>query len=293
MTHKKIIIGTRGSPLALIQAQLVEVLLLPHQCTIRSITTRGDQILDQPLSSFGGKGLFCKEIDKALLNYSVDIAVHSAKDMPTTLPEGLKIGAILEREDPRDAWVSPVGLLLKDLPENAYVGTASLRRKVQLLQQHPTLKIDILRGNIPTRLEKIKIKSMHGTLLAVAGLKRLEKTNIITEILSTKTMLPAVGQGAIAILCRQDDQDITKLLSPLNHIDTSTCLSAERHMLKLLDGSCTTPIAGFAYIKNNCLTLEGLLATNYGGKVVRHTAQNNNPIVLGETVAMALLEKIR
>ncbi len=293
MENKKIKIGTRGSPLALIQAQIVARLLAPHMTEIISLTTRGDQLNDQPLSALGGKGLFCKEIDHALLEGRIDIAVHSSKDMPTVLPDGLKIGAVLERGDPRDVWISPTHTSIAQLSQGEKVGTASLRRKAQLLANRPDLEVCILRGNIATRLEKINAQGLGGTFLAFSGIERLGRMEVATEVLSTAEMLPAVGQGILAVMCRDNDADLTQILAVLNHEVTHACFLAERHMLKILEGSCKTPIAGFASIYEGKLTLEGLLSTEDGRHIVRTKISCNDPVELGQVVASELQSKFK
>lgn len=254
-TSQPLRIGTRGSPLALAQANLVrERLSAAHEglqgagSEICIIKTTGDQILDRPLAEVGGKGLFTKEIEEALLEGRIDLAVHSMKDMPTVLPDGLDIPCLLEREDPRDAFVSPKAAALWDLPEGAVVGTASLRRQAQILRRRPDLKVINFRGNVQTRLRKIEAGEADATLLALAGLKRLGLTGAATGVIPLDDMLPAVAQGAIGIECRAGDDRVLEFLVALNHPATRTCVAAERAMLEVLDGSCRTPIAGLAQL---------------------------------------------
>jgi len=258
-------IGTRGSPLALAQASMVRALLAsahgldPAMVEVMTIRTSGDRIVDRPLSEAGGKGLFTKEIEEALLAGDVDLAVHSAKDMPTVLPDGLMLAACLEREDPRDVFISRKAKTLAALPQGAKVGTASLRRQAQVKRLRPDLVVENLRGNVETRLRKLDDGVVDATLLALAGLKRLGLADSATALLDTGEFLPAVGQGAIAIETRQNDETTRAALAPIDHRETSIALSCERAFLAMLDGSCRTPIAGHATISNNRLTFRGLI----------------------------------
>lgn len=255
----KIIIGTRGSKLALWQAEWVKSKLqrlYPElKVELNKIKTTGDKILDVPLAKVGGKGLFVKEIEEALLRNEADIAVHSMKDVPTEFPDGLHLGAICKREDPRDAFISGVQNLkfkiqnFKELPEGAKVGTSSLRRSCQLLNIRPDLRIVQLRGNLDTRLKKLDEGQFEAIILAAAGVKRLGWSDRITEILSPEICLPAIGQGAIGIECRVNDRFINDLIAPLNHRETAICVLAERAFLKRLEGGCQVPIAAFARIE--------------------------------------------
>ncbi len=245
-------IGTRGSPLALAQAHEVRRRLakahgLPEsEFDVVPITTSGDRIQNRPLSEAGGKGLFTKEIEEALLGGSIDLAVHSAKDMPTILPDGLVIAAYLPREDVRDAFISPRHASLDALPAGATVGTSSLRRQAQVLRGHPHLRVAGLRGNVETRLRKLEAGDADATLLACAGLNRLGLQHRITAPIDTGIMLPAVAQGAIAIEIRAADEATAALLGAINHQETALCVTAERAFLARLDGSCRTPLAGLA-----------------------------------------------
>jgi hydroxymethylbilane synthase len=257
-THKKYRIGTRGSPLALAQAyetrdRLIQAhpdILSEMDLEIVVIKTTGDQIQDRALSEVGGKGLFVKEIEEALFREDIDLAVHSMKDMETVLPDGLIIECILPREDPRDAFISANGISLADLPSGALVGTASLRRQAMILNYRPDLKVDIFRGAVDTRLRKLKDGLADATLLAMAGLKRLEKEDVITHVLEKEQMLPAVAQGAIGIECRENDHRLRDLLSAINHPESNLRIRTERAMLAVLDGSCRTPIAGYAELQS-------------------------------------------
>lgn len=251
----KLRIGTRGSPLALWQAEEVRRRLLAAHADLRAgdvelvrITTTGDRIRDRALASMGGKGLFTKEIEEALADGLIDLAVHSMKDMPTVLPAGLAIACLLEREDPRDAFMCNIARSIQELPPGAVVGTASLRRQAQLLYRRPDLEVVTFRGNVGTRLEKLDRGEVAATFLAHAGLKRLGMTERITALIEPEEMLPAVAQGAIGIEVRVDDERTQSLLVPLHDGVTADAVAAERAMLAALDGSCRTPIAGLALI---------------------------------------------
>lgn len=250
MTDRNLKIGTRGSPLALIQAEEVrDRLIAAHQglrVEIVEISTTGDRIQDRTLAAIGGKGLFTKEIEQSLFDSTVDIGVHSAKDMLTEFPAGLVLGPILAREDTRDALISRDGQGLDELDSGAVIGTASLRRQAQVLARRPDLKVIPFRGNVQTRLRKLEEGQADATLLAVAGLNRLERADLISEALDVDVLLPAVGQGAIALEMRADDDATAQLVGILNDERTNIEVSAERALLAELDGSCRTPIAGLA-----------------------------------------------
>lgn len=260
-----LVIGTRGSPLALAQAhETQDRLVAAHGFTVEHlplsiIKTTGDAIQDRPLSEAGGKGLFTKELDIALLNGSIDLAVHSAKDLPTVLPEGIAVAGYLPREDVRDAFISRRYASLKDLPEGAVVGSASLRRQAELRRLRPDLKVTLLRGNVQTRLAKLDRGEVDATLLAMAGLRRLGMTDHVTAILDINEFLPAVGQGAIAITIRTGDERVRAALRPILDAPTGHALAAERAFLTVLDGSCRTPIAGHARIVGSDLEFRGLV----------------------------------
>ena len=265
MKKKKVVIGTRGSKLALWQAEWVksELIKLNPDLTIElnKIKTTGDKILDVPLAKVGGKGLFVKEIEEALLRGEADLAVHSMKDVPTDFPKGLYLAVICKREDPRDAFIAPMqnGKFkiqnFKNLPHGATIGTSSLRRSSQLLSIRPDLKIMQLRGNLDTRLRKLDEGQFDAIILAAAGVKRLGWANRITETIEPSISLPAIGQGAVGIECRIDDEFINKLIAPLNHNETSVCVRAERACLKKLEGGCQVPIAAHARIIRNTPSL--------------------------------------
>lgn len=268
-------IGTRGSPLALAQAREVQRLLvaahgLDEEIDIVVIRTTGDRIQDRPLSEAGGKGLFTKEIEEALLDGSIDLAVHSMKDMPTVLPEGLTISAMLPREDTRDAFISAKWQSIEALPQGAVIGSSSLRRQAQLKRLRPDLQVINFRGNVETRLRKLADGTVDATLLAVAGLKRLGLTDHITAPISLDAMLPAVAQGAIGIETRFDDDDTMSLLAPLNHEATALCVTAERAFLARLEGSCRTPIAGLGTLDGGRFTFRGEILKPDGSE--SHTA---------------------
>ena len=258
MAQASITIGTRGSPLALAQAHLARAALatahpdLPAAAiAIAVIKTSGDRIQDRPLAAAGGKGLFTKEIEEALLDGRIDLAVHSMKDVPTRLPDGLEISCLLAREDPRDALICRRAPDLAALPAGAVIGTASLRRQAQVRRRRPDLKVAILRGNVETRLAKLADGVVDATLLAYAGLRRLGLTAHVTVLIEPTEMLPAVAQGAIGIEHRRADDRMAALLAPLNDPPTATCIAAERAFLAALDGSCRTPIAALAHLDDD------------------------------------------
>lgn len=255
----KIVIGTRGSPLALAQAHETRERLQAAHAELRGedaiaievIQTTGDMILDRPLSEIGGKGLFTKEIDDAQLDGRIDLAVHSMKDVPTWLPDGLTLPCVLPREDVRDVFISMKAKSLGELPKGAVVGTASLRRQAQIKARYPHLQVETFRGNVQTRLKKLADGVVDATLLAHAGLRRLGREDVITDVISEDDMLPAVAQGAIGITCRADDEKMLAYLAPLNCADTHTQILAERALLRVLDGSCRTPIAARATLQGD------------------------------------------
>jgi hydroxymethylbilane synthase len=294
-------IGTRGSPLALRQTNMVIAALVATHPKLGQgnavqtvvIKTTGDRVQEVVLAALGGKGLFTKELDEALLAGTIDLAIHSMKDVPTFLPPGILLSAILEREDVRDVLVSKKAKSLAELPKGAVVGTASLRRRAQLLMRRPDLSVVPLRGNVDTRIAKIAAGEADATLLAYAGLKRLGKAEAAVEILSTDTILPAVGQGALAVTWREGDKRTTTLVEPLVDAATQVAVRAERAMLAVLDGSCQTPIAGLATVDGKILTLNGLLAHPDGTEHV--AASGTGPVAeaepIGQRVANELLLK--
>jgi hydroxymethylbilane synthase len=299
-SNKLLRIGTRGSPLALAQAKMVrDQLRTVHdlaedEVTLAVIKTTGDKVLDRPLADLGGKGLFTKEIEEALLGDHIDLAVHSMKDMPTAYPEGLDVPCILVREDPRDAFLSPRASGLAGLAEGAVVGSASLRRQAQILNQHPGLKVVTLRGNVQTRLAKLERGEVDATLLALAGLKRLGLAGTETAILEIDEMLPAVAQGAIGIECRTGDDRVRGRLAALHHEDTATCIAAERAMLTALDGSCRTPIAGLARLDaSGGIHLRALVASPNGRLMHRaeRTGDAGDAVAIGADAGAELLAR--
>ncbi len=291
-------IGTRGSPLALAQARELRARLIAsgiaaEHIEVRIIRTSGDAIQDRPLAEAGGKGLFTKEIEEALLRGDIDLAVHSAKDMPTQLPDGLVLAAALPREDVRDVLICRSAKNLQDLPAGAVVGTASLRRQAQVKRLRPDLSVINFRGNVETRLRKIAEGQADATLLALAGLKRLGLTETATCILSTDDFLPAVGQGVIVIETRADDARTRAALAAINDDTAATALAAERAFLAVLDGSCRTPIAGHATIDAGRLSFRGLIARPDGSEVLE-TARAGAPAdaaVLGADAGRELRDR--
>ncbi|GBG88810.1 hypothetical protein CBR_g48425 [Chara braunii] len=275
-------IGTRGSPLALAQAYQTRDRLKQSHPELREegaieivvIKTTGDKILNQPLADIGGKGLFTKEVDDALMSSEVDIGVHSMKDVPTYLPEGMILPCNLPREDVRDAFICPTVSSLAELPAGSLVGSASLRRQSQILHKYPSLKVVNFRGNVQTRLKKLSEGVVAATLLALAGLKRLDMADTATSILSTDDMLPAIAQGAIGIACREGDEVIERYLASLNHEDTRLAVACERAFLAVLDGSCRTPIAGLAVrTEDGGCSFRGLVASPDGKRVLETSRQ--------------------
>ncbi|MGA7458034.1 MAG: hydroxymethylbilane synthase [Methyloceanibacter sp.] len=272
MPPRPLLIGTRGSPLALWQARHVWALLLKAHglgegdVGLSVIATSGDRLKDKPLRDFGGKGLFTKEIDEALLRGDVDMAVHSMKDLETDLPAGICIAAILPRADVRDAFISAKAPSLAELPTGSVVGTSSLRRSAQLKRFRPDLRVIDFRGNVETRLKKLAEGQADATLLALAGLERLGLAAHATSTLSTEEMLPAVAQGAIGVTCRSDDAKTSALLAALNDAGSATAVACERAFLARLDGSCKTPIAGLAEIEAGMLRFRGLILAPDGSE---------------------------
>lgn len=292
----RIVIATRQSALALWQAEHVkarlEALHPGLEVALLGMTTEGDRRLGSSLAKIGGKGLFVKELEAALLSGEADLAVHSMKDVPVNLPEGFVIAAIGAREDPRDAFVSGRHASLEALPEGAVVGTSSLRREAQLRARLPGLRVEPLRGNVQTRLRKLDEGQYDGVILASAGLKRLGLGERITALLEVEESIPAVGQGAIGIECRAGRADVAALLAPIAHAETAWCVSAERALSRRLSGSCTTPLAAFARIEGGAARISALVATPDGRRVAR--AEESAPWsaggaeALGEAAAAAL-----
>ncbi len=291
--------GTRGSPLALAQAHEVRQRLeVAHGLgrlafEVRAIKTSGDRIQDRPLAEAGGKGLFTKEIEEALLAGEIDIAVHSMKDMPTELPAGLTIQCLLPREDVRDAFICAKAKTLAELPAGAVVGTSSLRRQAQVKHARPDLTVVPMRGNVETRLRKLADGAADATLLACAGLKRLGLADRITAAIPTDQMLPAVAQGAIGVEMRADDAAMAELIAPINHQPTALAVAAERAFLAKLEGSCRTPIAGLAELVGDRLVFRGAILTPDGSQchAARREGRPEEAIKLAEDAAAELLAK--
>ena len=288
-----ITIATRESPLALWQAHFVEAELKRHhpgiEVKLLGMTSRGDQLLDKPLYKVGGKGLFVKELETALLDERADIAVHSMKDVPMELPPGLTLGVICEREDPRDALVGLTSF--DDLPEGARLGTSSLRRSCQVMQRRPDLKIGFLRGNVNTRLAKLDAGEFDAIILACAGLKRLGFDDRIGAAIDEDFLLPAGGQGAVGIEYRETDSRVAELLAPLAHEETSRRVIAERTVVRRLDGGCDVPIASFAVAEGDSLWLRARVGSPDGKTVIVSEARGSEPEALGLEVADALIAK--
>jgi len=274
---RELVIGTRRSKLALWQAEWVHARLRELEpelaVSLKRIKTTGDKILDTPLASIGGKGLFVKEIEEALLRGEIDLAVHSMKDVPTRLPAGLEILAIPEREDPRDVLITRNKVSLARLVPGSRIGTSSLRRQAQLLHYRPDLSIQILRGNLDTRLRKLEAGEYDGIILAAAGIKRLGWSDRVTEYLSPDVCLPAIGQGALALEGRTDDGFVREVVARLDHHPTRIAVTAERAFLERLEGGCQVPIAAHAAITNGTLTLSALIAGVDGRRLVRDSVQ--------------------
>jgi hydroxymethylbilane synthase len=294
-TTRNLRLGTRGSALALWQANWVKAALEEKHpglfVELTLIKTTGDKILDVPLAKIGGKGLFTKEIDEALLGERVDVAVHSLKDVPFQLPDGIELAAVPLREDGRDAFVSN-GPKLRDLPSNATIGTSSLRRQVQLRHHFPALNLRVLRGNVDTRLRKLEGGEFDGIVLAVAGLKRLGYEARITEILDENIMLPAVAQGALGIVCRSRDSDTQKLVSTLEDPTSRLCVTAERALLRALGGSCQVPVAGKAVLNGDLLRIEARIANLDGTQMLSESLVGpaSQPAQLGLALGQKLMD---
>ena len=294
-------IGTRGSPLAMAQAYETRRRLMEEfpelteegAIEICVLKTQGDMILDKSLMELGGKGLFTKELDTALLGDEVDICVHSMKDVPTWLPEGTVLPCNLPREDTNDAFIHKDGSVttIAELPDNSVIGTASLRRQAQLMAQNPTLKCVNFRGNVQTRLRKLSDGVVDATLLAIAGLKRMDMDDCATAVLDWDEMLPAVAQGAIGIQCRSDDERSLKYIDALNHPDTKACVDCERAFLEALDGNCKTPIAGQARIIDGKIKFKGLIAMPDGSQ--KFETESEGEIADAAKIGRAAGEKVK
>lgn len=291
----KIVIGSRGSKLALWQSEHIAARLRALHAglsvEIRRITTMGDKILDVPLAKIGGKGLFTKELENAMLDGTIDLAVHSLKDMPTQLPEGLMLAAVTEREEPYDALVSPRFKTLAALPQGAIIGTSSLRRQAQLLAVRPDLQVRSLRGNVDTRLSRVEDGTFDAVILAAAGLKRLGFGDKITQLLPPSVSLPAVGQGALAIESRADDAFTQALLQGLDHEETRLAVTAERAFLRTVEGGCQVPVGVHATLNGDELHIEALIAALDGQTVLRDaaTGASGQADALGRQLAERML----
>lgn len=292
---RKIVVGSRQSALALTQTNWVIERLkafgLPFEFEVKKIVTKGDRILDVTLSKVGGKGLFVKEIEQALLDGEIDMAVHSMKDMPAALPPGLTIGCVPKRVDVRDVLISEDNQPLDKLPSGAIVGTSSLRRAAQLKAFRPDLVIEPIRGNIDTRMRKLKEESFSAIILAAAGLERMQWNGNITEFLPVEISLPAVGQGALAIECRADDAELLALLDKLNDKDTALAVKAERAFLRTLEGGCQVPIAAHATVTEDKVSLTGLVADPDGHTILKENMESDDPEALGVNLAYKLKEQ--
>jgi len=285
-------IGTRGSQLALFQANWVKDQLgkaYPDlNVTLIKIKTTGDKIQDVPLAKIGGKGLFVKEIEESLLQKKIDLAVHSIKDVPTEFPQGLHLSAITKREDPRDVFISRDGRTLKNLPAGAKIGTSSLRRQAQLLHFRNDFELIPLRGNLDTRLKKLRTMSLDGIVLALAGVRRLGLEETVTEIIPADISLPAIGQGALGIETRMDDKDVEGQIRFLNDRDSSISVTAERAFLKKLEGGCQVPLAAYARPTGKTLHIDGLVGSIDGKRLIRHHVEG--PVENAESLGIELAE---
>jgi hydroxymethylbilane synthase len=286
-------IGSRGSALALWQAEHVKERLgtLGHEAVIHVITTTGDRVQDRRLEAVGGKGAFLKEIEEAMLAGDVDLAVHSLKDVPTALPAGLRLCAVLERADPRDAVLSRSGLGLKKLGAGARVGTTSLRRRAQVAALRPDLVLEDLRGNVDTRIRKLREGICDAILLAVAGLERLGRLAEATEILEPEVFLPAPGQGAITLECREDDRAVATVVAALDHGPTARAVAAERALLAGLHGGCNVPLGAYAVEEDGALRLTAFVARPDGSGLLRGQARDTDPSRAGAALAEQLLAR--
>jgi hydroxymethylbilane synthase len=294
---RKIIVGSRRSKLAITQTNWVieqlKNLGLPYEFEVKEIVTKGDVVLDVTLSKVGGKGLFVKEIEQALLDKEIDMAVHSMKDMPAILPEGLTIGCTPKRVDPRDVLISKDNVPLNELKEGAILGTSSLRRSAQLLALRPDLQVKWIRGNVDTRLQKLKDEDYDAIILAAAGLKRLGwSDDVVTEYLGEDVCIPAVGQGSLSIECRVDDHDLLEALNKLNDEVTRRCTDAERTFLHGLEGGCQVPIAGYAKLtKNDEIELTALVGSKDGKTIVKEVVVGTDAVMVGKEAVEKLAAK--
>lgn len=294
---RKLVVGSRRSKLALTQSkQFIDKLkaIDPSlEIEIKEIVTKGDRIVNQQLSKVGGKGLFVKEIQNELFNNDIDMAIHSLKDVPSIIPEGLTLGCIPDREIPFDAYIAKNHVPLEELPKNSIVGTSSLRRGAQILSKYPHLKIKWIRGNIDTRLNKLETEDYDAIILAAAGLKRMGwSDDVVTTYLDKDTLLPAIGQGALGIECRSNDIELLELLQKVHNNEVANCVTAERTFLASMDGSCQVPIGGYANYNNNYeIEFTGLIMTPDGKERYEHTEVGTDPVKLGNRVSEILKEQ--
>ncbi|MDU3989043.1 MAG: hydroxymethylbilane synthase [Staphylococcus sp.] len=294
---RKLVVGSRRSKLALTQSkQFIDKLkaIDPSlEIEIKEIVTKGDRIVNQQLSKVGGKGLFVKEIQNELFNNDIDMAIHSLKDVPSIIPEGLTLGCIPDREIPFDAYIAKNHVPLEELPKNSIVGTSSLRRGAQILSKYPHLKIKWIRGNIDTRLNKLETEDYDAIILAAAGLKRMGwSDDVVTTYLDKDTLLHAIGQGALGIECRSNDIELLELLQKVHNNEVANCVTAERTFLAAMDGSCQVPIGGYAnYNNNNEIEFTGLIMTPDGKERYEHTEVGTDPVKLGNRVSEILKEQ--
>ncbi|MBL7565085.1 hydroxymethylbilane synthase [Staphylococcus saccharolyticus] len=294
---RKLVVGSRRSKLALTQSQQFIDKLKEVDPTleieIKEIVTKGDKIVDKQLSKVGGKGLFVKEIQHELFNKNIDMAIHSLKDVPSIIPNGLTLGCIPDREVPFDAYISKNLTPLSELTEGSIVGTSSLRRGAQILSKYPHLQIKWIRGNIDTRLKKLETEDYDAIILAAAGLRRMGwSDNIVTTYLDKDILLPAIGQGALGIECRSDDEELLELLSKVHNENVAQCVTAERTFLSEMDGSCQVPIGGYATMNSDKqIEFTGLIMTPDGKERYEHTIQGTNPVKLGKEVSRVLKDQ--
>lgn len=294
---RKLVVGSRRSQLALTQSrQFIERLKAVQpdlEIEIKEIVTKGDQIVDRQLSKVGGKGLFVKEIQNELFSKEIDMAIHSLKDVPSVLPDGLTLGCIPDRENPYDAYIAKNHVALKDLPDGSIIGTSSLRRGAQILAHYPNLEIKWIRGNIDTRLKKLQEEDYDAIILAAAGLKRMGwSEDIVTEYLDDNLLIPAIGQGALGIECRADDTELLDLLAKVHNSEVADCVTAERTFLKEMDGSCQVPIGGHAVIGEDAsIHFTGLIMSPDGKQRFQHTASGTDPVAVGQLVSDTLKQQ--
>ncbi len=292
---RKVVIGTRGSTLAMIQARMVkdalQAVLPEREFALKKIKTTGDLVTDIPLEKIGDKGVFIKELETALLGREIDLAVHSMKDMPTALPDGLCFGAVMSRENPLDVVLAgKKGLKLADMQPGTRIGSSSLRRRAQLLHHYPHLEINSIRGNLDTRLRKMQEGQFDAIILAYAGVKRMGWDDLVTEIISPEVCLPAVGQGSIGIEIREDDREIAEMVAELNCARSEVAITAERSFLRKLEGGCQVPVGALGQVKNGSLTLEGMVASLEGEVLYRET--ESGQIEEAEAIGLALAERL-